>query len=73
MDPLSGVLRMKEKMLEILGRCYERLQGLDIQPTQNNMEALLQTLYDLKEVYNRLKEEQDGDGTAADPEGRDGH
>ena len=41
-------------MLEILGRCYERLQGLDIQPTQNNLEALLQTLYDLKEVYMSL-------------------
>lgn len=53
--------------------CFKRLQTLSIQPTRDNMEKLLQTLYDLEEVYNKLKEDE-GDGrTAADPERRDDH
>ena len=59
-------------MLEKLERCYERLQKLNILPTKDNMEALLQTLYDIRDVYNELKEEKaDGrnDGPPADPEG----
>lgn len=47
-------------MLEKLEGCFDRLQLLDIKPTKDNMEKLLQTLYDLQEVYNALKEEQDG-------------
>ena len=58
------VTDMKEK----LKACYERLQKLDIQPTRGNMETLLQTLYDLQEVYQEL-ERMEADGrTAADPE-----
>ena len=59
-------------MLEKLEKCYERLQTLNILPTKDNMEALLQTLYDIRDVYNKLKEEEaDGrnDGPPADPEG----
>ena len=48
---------MKEK----IKLCFERLQKLDISPTVNNMEILLQTLYDLREVYNSIK---DGDESA---------
>ena len=60
---------MKEK----LEACFERLQMLDIKPTLKNMEALVQTLYDLREIYNELgKGEQDGRGPEADPGGRDG-
>ena len=46
-------------MLEKLERCFDRLQSLDIKPTLSNMEALLKTLYDLREVYNELKEGED--------------
>lgn len=56
---------MKEK----LEACFLRLQELDIKPTLSNMENLLQTLYDLRGVYNELKaRENDGteDRTAAD-------
>lgn len=56
---------MKEK----LEACFERLQHLNIMPTQDNMEKLLQTLYDLKSIYNELKEGERHDGPAADPGG----
>ena len=46
---------MKEK-LEL---CFERLQNLDVKPTVGNMEILLQTLYDLREVYNAIKDGED--------------
>ena len=52
---------MKEK----IEACFNRLQTLEIKPTLSNMETLVQTLYDLREVYNELKE---GEGTAADSE-----
>lgn len=53
-----------------LEECFNRLQTLDIQPTENNMEKLLKTLYDLKEIYREMEkeEEADGDGQAADSE-----
>lgn len=55
-----------------LTECFERLQGLDIKPTLTNMEALVQTLYDLREIYNELgKGDRDGRGPEADPGGRD--
>lgn len=56
-------------MLKKLEACFLRLQELDIKPTLNNMESLLQTLYDLRGIYNELKaRENDGteDRTAAD-------
>lgn len=56
---------MKEK----LEACFNRLQTLEIQPTLANMEKLVQTLYDLRELYNEL-EENDG-RTETDPERRD--
>ena len=59
-------------MLEKLEKCYERLQTLNILPTKDNMEALLQTLYDIRDVHNELKEEMANgrnDGPPADPEG----
>ena len=55
-------------MREKIEACFKRLQTLSILPTRDNMEKLLQTLYDLEEVYNKLKEDE-GDGRpAADPE-----
>ena len=55
-----------------LEQCFERLQSLNIQPTLGNMEKLVQTLYDLREVYQEIKEgEEDGRGQA-DPDGRNG-
>ncbi len=56
---------MKETMSKIEA-CFERLQSLDIQPTLSNMEKLVQTLYDLREVYEKLGGDNDG-GSAADP------
>lgn len=56
---------MKEK----LEACFNRLQTLEIQPTLANMEKLVQTLYELREMYNELEE---NDGRAeTDPERRD--
>lgn len=56
---------MKEK----LEACFDRLQTLEIQPTLANMEKLVQTLYDLRDMYNELEED---DGRAeTDPERRD--
>lgn len=45
-----------------------RLQGLDILPSLKNMEILTQTLYDLRSVYNELKEGEDDGRPPADPE-----
>jgi len=59
---------MKEK----LEACFNRLQTLDIRPTLENMEKLVKTLYDLREIYNRLEEEPDDGGDEADPERRGG-
>lgn len=59
---------MKEK----IKACYERLQTLGIAPTLGNMEILLQTLYDLRSVYQQLEKEAATDGTdngaATDPQ-----
>ena len=52
--------RMKEK----LKACFDRLQKLQLPPTKNNMEILLQTLYDLQEIYLALKEDDADDGPA---------
>lgn len=57
---------MKEK----LEACFERLQRLDIKPTQNNMEILLQTLYDLRDIYNEIGGDNNG-RNQVDPEQRD--
>lgn len=57
---------MKEK----LKACYERLQTLDLPATRGNMQTLLQTLYDIQEVYKEL-ERMETDGAEADPGGRD--
>lgn len=43
---------MKEKIKS----CFDRLQKLDIPPSVNNLEILLQTLYDLREVYNSIRD-----------------
>ena len=52
---LERVLEMPE-MLTKLENCHTRLQNLAVQPTKSNMEILLQTLYDLTDVYNAIKE-----------------
>ena len=53
-------------MLEKLEACYERLQGLDIKSTVTNMEKLLQSLYDIREAYQELKEGEEHDGSEID-------
>ena len=45
---------MKEK----LEACFHRLQTLDITPTLANMEKLVQTLYDIRDVFNELNKEE---------------
>ena len=52
---------MKE-VLEKVNACFERLQTLDITPTLNNMEKLVQTLYDLRDVYNEIEQKGNEDG-----------
>lgn len=49
---------MKDK----IESCYERLQSLDIVPTVSNMEKLLKSLYDLREVYQELCKDGENDG-----------
>lgn len=58
------VLRDKE----LLKACYDRLQGLELSPTVSNMETLLQTLYDLREVYRSLEGAETDGRTETDPE-----
>ena len=55
---------MKDKLLD----CYERLQSLEIQPTLSNMEKLIQTLYDIREVYQELERNEQNDRPETDPE-----
>lgn len=60
-----------ESMKEKLTACFDRLQTLDIAPTLGNMEKLVQTLYDLQEVYRELTEKEAKDnerGAETDPE-----
>ena len=52
---------MKE-VLEKINACFERLQTLDITPTLNNMEKLVQTLYDLRDAYNEIERKGNEDG-----------
>ena len=59
---------MKEK----IEACFRRLQELDIMPTLPNMEKLVQTLYDLRDVYQMLGGDEDG-RSDADSCGRDDH
>lgn len=55
-------------MLEKLEACFNRLQGLDIKPTLSNLEKLTQTLYDLRDIYNELKDGADNGRTTVDTE-----
>lgn len=57
---------MKEK----IKGCFERLQKLDINPTLTNLEIILQTLYDLRDIYNKIGGDDNG-RNQADPEQRD--
>ena len=52
---------MKE-VLEKINACFERLQTLGITPTVNNMEKLLQTLYDLRDIYNEIEQGEKDNG-----------
>lgn len=55
-------------MREKLEAIFERLQSLDIKPTLFNMELLVQTLYDLRDIYEALGKEDGDGGSAADSE-----
>lgn len=54
-------------MREKLDKCFDRLQNLEIKPTLHNMEILVQTLYDLRDVYEKLNDGGDTD-EPSDPE-----
>lgn len=60
-----------DEIRELLDACFTRLQSLNIQPTLTNMENLVQTLYDLRAVYNKLSEVETDGRRAADPGGQD--
>lgn len=55
-----------EEELNKLERAFERLQQLQIVPTVTNMESLLQSLYEIREVYNKLKEGETGGRSVSD-------
>lgn len=60
---------MEEKDRETIKDCYDRLQTLNIQPTMENMEKLLTTLYELREIYQRTERKaEDERGTENHPE-----
>jgi len=61
---------MDELKTKIKG-CFERLQKLDLPPTVTNLEGMLQSLYDLREVYAKLERMEADDRVEADPGGRD--
>lgn len=42
---------------EKLEGCFNRLQSLDIKSTLHNMETLVQSLYDIRDVYQELDKE----------------
>ena len=46
-----------EEMKSKLDGAYNRLQTLDIVPSIFNMEKLVQSLYDLRDVYTELEKE----------------
>lgn len=58
-----------DDIINKLNEAYTRLQTLDIQPTQKNLEKLLQCLYDLKEAARMITEAEKDEkhGQAADP------
>lgn len=65
---------MKE-LLDKLSGCFDRLQNLQIKPTLGNMELLVQTLYDLRDIHTKLSESEGKNNgaegrTAVDPDGR---
>lgn len=53
---------MKEK----LQAAFERLQTLQITPTLTNMEKLVVSLYEIREVYQELDKDGADDGRAQD-------
>ena len=60
---------MINEMKVKLESCFDRLQNLQIKPTLSNMEILTQTLYDLQDVYNRLKEMEDTENVGSSTDG----
>lgn len=58
-----------DEIINKLDEAYKRLQTLEIQPTQKNMEKLLQSLYDLKEAARMITEAgtDEQNRPAADP------
>lgn len=44
-----------DNALEKLDATFNRLQSLNILPTLSNMETLVQSLYEIREVYQFLK------------------
>lgn len=57
-------------MEEKLEQTFNMLQGLQIKPTLTNMEILVQSLYNIREVYNKLKEGGTDGGTMPNSGGR---
>lgn len=45
-------------MVEKVESCFNRLQTLEIKATLSNMETLVQTLYDLREIYQELARDE---------------
>ena len=56
------------EVFELLNDCYERLQTLQgVPPTRHNLEIILQTLYDLRHINEKLKEGSQDGRTEIDP------
>lgn len=51
----------RAEMKAKLDACFDRLQKLNIRPTLPNMEALVQVLYDLRDVYEAIDKEGEAD------------
>lgn len=51
----------KEEMCKKLESAYNRLQSLALAPTVGNLESLLQSLYEIREVYQSLDKKEGAD------------
>ena len=51
-----------EEMCNKLESAFNRLQSMAFAPTVGNLETMLKSLYDIREVYQELKKEGADDG-----------
>ena len=51
----------REEMCRKLESVYDRLQSMAFAPTVGNLETMLKSLYDIREVYQELNKKEGAD------------